>query len=340
MADTLDFRIRMARGAAFRLDVAESIPLGGITAITGPSGSGKTTLLRSLAGLERRADARVRMRGQVWEDGRERLAVEDRRIGFVFQEPMLFPHLSVEGNLAYGARRRSVRSFDAIIEALNLGPLLDRRMWGLSGGEQRRVALGRALASGPTILFLDEPLVGLDGDSKAELLPYIARAVNEAQVPAIYVSHAVDEVATLADRVLTLAAGRLSGWQTPPLRLFARVVDETPDGRRLRLVGAGEGEDADLVLPLRVRRGEVVGLGLPQDSVLISTIHPGRHAALAVFPGLVESAGNRTRISVFGQSLIVGERADLSTGTKVWVSILRVLPRPERPDSHQSAEIR
>lgn len=340
MADTLDFHVRMARGSAFTLVAAESIPLSGITAITGPSGGGKTSLLRALAGLEPRAEARVRFRGETWEDGRDRKPVEDRGIGFVFQEPQLFPHLSVAGNLAYGAKRRQVKSYDAIIDALQLGPMMDRSVRGLSGGEQRRVALGRALAANPQVLFLDEPLVGLDSGTKANLLPYIARAVGEARVPAIYVSHASDEVTTLADRVLGLSGGRLNGWQTPPMRLVARVIDESGEIRRLRLLGAEPSDDADLMLPLRVRVGEFVGLSIPQESVLVSKVHPGRASALAVLPGEVQEQGGGLGVSVFGQVLPLSRRNDLGPGAKVWLSVLRVLPRPERSDSGGSAENR
>ncbi len=317
----------------FTLDVEDSVPLSGVTAITGPSGGGKTTLLRALAGLEAGAEARVRFRGEVWDDGRDHVPTEARRIGFVFQDPQLFPHLSVAGNLAYGAKRREVKSYDAIVDALELGPLMSRGVLGLSGGEQRRVALGRALASNPAILFLDEPLVGLDGPRKSELLPYVGRAVAEARVPALYVSHAGDEVTTLADRVLGLAGGRLTGWLPPPARLIARVIGEADGGKCLRIEGADESAGVDFVMPLRARIGERIGLGLPPDSVMVSAIHPGRNIAVAVLPGEVLDADQGLAISVFGQRLHLGRGGVHARGTRVWLSILRLLPRPEPNDS-------
>ena len=200
MPDQLHFRLKLRRGPTFVLDAEETVPLEGVTAISGPSGSGKTTLLRALAGLDRRAGGEriVTFAGQDWDRPTHNLPSEDRRIGFVFQDPSLFPHLSVSGNLNYGARRRSVSSIGAIVDALELSPLMDRSVHGLSGGELRRVSLGRALAADPAILFLDEPMAGLDAARKAEFLPYVARAVSQARVPALYVSHATDEVVALA----------------------------------------------------------------------------------------------------------------------------------------------
>ncbi len=329
MAETLDFRIRLRRGALFSLDVAESVPLNGITALIGPSGGGKTTLLRALAALERADEATVRFRDQTWDAPGIRLAPEDRHVGFVFQNPALFPHLSVAENLRYGARRREVKSYDAIVDALDLGALMSRGVADLSGGEARRVALGRALASNPSVLFLDEPLNGLDTARKAELLPYIGRAVGEAKVPALYVTHSATEVATLADRVLGISGGRLTGWRTPPARLRAVVTSVTGGLMRVRILGADPGQGADMTLPLVARMGETVGLGLPLDSVLVSTSDPGRSDASLCLPATVMGTSGGLELDVFGQRVTLARGGPHAVGARLWLSVLRVLPRPD-----------
>ena len=331
--DTLAFQLLLKRGDAFTLDVAGEFPLTGITAVIGASGGGKTTLLRSLAGLERTNKSRIAFRGQDWDGPGVRLTPEDRRIGFVFQSPSLFPHLTVAQNLAFGAKRREVDSYDAIVEALNLAPLLSRGVTNLSGGEARRVALGRALAANPQVLFLDEPLSGLDRARKAELIPYIGRAVNEAQVPAIYVTHSMDEVTALADRVIGMAGGRLTGWRTPPARLIATVTSATDGLMRVLIDGAQQGQGGDLTLPLMARVGEKIGLGIPQESLMISSASPGRSDAMLQVPARVVEGKGGLALSVFGQTINLAKGGPHAIGTTVWLSILRVLSRPERADS-------
>ena len=337
MADDLSFRLHLERGAAFTLDVSETIPMRGVTAITGPSGSGKTTLLRALAGLDKSPgdDMRIAFRGTTWDGPAETLAPEARRIGFVFQDPHLFPHMTVEQNLRYGARRRDVTAIDGIVEALDLAPFLARRIHGLSGGEARRVALGRALAANPQILFLDEPLSGLDLDRKAEVLPYLARAVGEARVPALYVTHSTDEITTLADRILSLDKGRIAGWESPPMTLAARVVGHAGEKAIVEIEGDG-GEAAHLQVAVRARLGERVRLGLPAESIMLSGTHPGRTSATTVLPGEVieipeEGAG--PVVSIFGQKIRLPRPGPELSGSRVWVSVLRILPRPEPDDS-------
>ncbi len=336
MAETLEFQVKLSRGSAFTLDAAETVPLAGVTALVGPSGGGKTSLMRALAGLEKAASARVRFRGRDWDGQGPRVAPEERRIGFVFQSPSLFPHLDVGGNLRYGARRREVENYDAIIEALDLGALMHRRVQGLSGGEARRVALGRAMASNPEIMFLDEPLSGLDMARKLELLPYIGRAVAEARVPALYVTHSMGEVTSLADRVLGISGGRLTGWQSAPPRLMATVTSVDTRLMRVLIDGAGSEDGAEFTLPLIAKLGERVGLGLPVDSLLVSSDPPGRSDALASLPvEVVEGAGGLS-LGVFGQKLTLPRGGPHVMGARLWQSILRILPRPEPSDSAEN----
>lgn len=199
----------------FVLGVAETIDLAGITAVMGVSGSGKSTLLRALAGLETPASARIVIDGEVLLDSACGVNQPPyrRRIGYVFQDARLFAHRDVRGNLHYALHRArpgaDAPAFDAVVAALDLAPLLGRRVGGLSGGERQRVAIARALLANPRLLLLDEPLAALDLKRKAELLPYIRQLPARFGIPLIYVSHAVEEVAQLADRVLILADGRV-----------------------------------------------------------------------------------------------------------------------------------
>ena len=193
----------------FALNADLTMPGKGITAIFGHSGSGKTTLLRCIAGLERAADGRLSVNGQRWQDGDYWLPTSKRRLGFVFQQPSLFPHLSVLGNLRYGMRRANGNRhrLEQAIELFGIGPLLDRHPERLSGGEQSRVAIARALAVDPQLMLMDEPMAALDHDRKAEILPYLERLHDELDLPVLYVSHAPDEVARLDDHLVVLEKG-------------------------------------------------------------------------------------------------------------------------------------
>ncbi|MCY4542379.1 MAG: ATP-binding cassette domain-containing protein [Rhodobacteraceae bacterium] len=202
------------RFGEFVLSVNESLTLDGVTALFGPSGSGKTTLLRCIAGLEPRAEGRIEADDQAWLDSKAgvSLPAHHRMAGMVFQQALLFPHLSVRKNLLYGWRRRGQRpgpDFSEVLDALRLAPLLEQRENELSGGEMQRVALGRVLLSAPRMLLLDEPLAAQDERRKAEILPYLKRTIREFQLPVVYVSHAVDEVMPMASRVLHMDSGRL-----------------------------------------------------------------------------------------------------------------------------------
>ena len=199
----------------FSLDVALSLPGRGVTAIFGPSGSGKTTLLRCIAGLERARDGYLCVNGQVWHDDAERIfiPVYQRPLGYVFQDANLFTHLDVQRNLDYGLSRIPVHerrvSLAQAIELLGIEKLLQRSTDTLSGGERQRVAIARALATSPRLLLMDEPLAALDLQRKLEIMPYLERLHDELDIPVLYVSHAPDEVARLADHLVLLDAGRV-----------------------------------------------------------------------------------------------------------------------------------
>jgi len=205
---TVDINFRRGKFAlAARFSIAEP----GITAIYGASGAGKTTLLRAIAGLNVAAGT-VIVGEQVWQDGQNYLSPHQRNAGFVFQEPSLFEHLTVRGNLEFGMRRRNKhghqQAFDEIVSLLRLEELLSRSVDRLSGGEQQRVAIGRALLSGPSLLLMDEPLSSLDLPHKLELLAYLENLKRELQLPMLYVSHSPDEVARLADDLVLMDRGQ------------------------------------------------------------------------------------------------------------------------------------
>ncbi|WP_407910015.1 ATP-binding cassette domain-containing protein [Lysobacter claricitrinus] len=176
-----------------------------VVAVVGASGSGKTSLLHAVAGLVRPVDGRIEVAGDVLFDSSRGVDVpaHRRRIGYVFQDGRLFPHLDVRSNLLYGARHASAGEtrLDDVVELLALAPLLARRTGGLSGGEVQRIALGRALLAQPRLLLLDEPLSMLDADRRDDLLPYLQRVRDESGLPMIYVSHVPAEVARIAQDV-------------------------------------------------------------------------------------------------------------------------------------------
>lgn len=197
----------------FTLDVDRILPTDGITAVFGRSGCGKTSLLRIIAGLARCPGAHVSLDEQTWQSGRQFMPLERRRIGLVFQEASLLPHLGVRENLLYGYQRtpKNLRrlELEEAVEQLGLAALLHRRIDQLSGGERQRIALGRALLSSPQLLLLDEPLSALDASSKRDILPYIERLASDFGVPVIYVSHAASEIERLADHVAFMQDGTI-----------------------------------------------------------------------------------------------------------------------------------
>jgi molybdate transport system ATP-binding protein len=192
----------------FTLEVMQEFELGGITALFGASGAGKSLLLRVIAGLERGARGRVSFEDEPWL-GQRFVPTAKRRIGYVFQDARLFEHLDVAGNLRFAAKRSGSGRFDNVVRTLDLAPLLGRRVTALSGGEKQRVAIGRTLLTNPHLLLMDEPMAALDHTRKTRLLPYIARLPEAFGLPVIYVTHSVEEVTRLADRMVVLSGGKV-----------------------------------------------------------------------------------------------------------------------------------
>ena len=210
----IDLHIQKQQGR-FRVDAAFVSGKAGVTALFGRSGAGKTSIINMVAGLVKPEAGHIIVNGRTLYDGKARIDLppEKRRIGYIFQEGRLFPHLSVHGNLTYGMRLAPERtryvSLEQVVELLGIGHLLSRRPARLSGGEKQRVAIGRALLTSPSLLLMDEPLASLDRVRKAEVLPFIARLASELSIPILYVSHALEEVLNLADTVVVIDSGRV-----------------------------------------------------------------------------------------------------------------------------------
>lgn len=215
----LSFACRHRFSGGFELDVSFDCERS-VTSLFGPSGSGKSSILAILAGLLRADYARIQVGDTVIEDTDQKVFTrpEDRGIGFVFQDHLLFPHMTVEANLDYGARRESPGSdisYDRVVEVLELGDFLMRRPESLSGGQRQRVALGRALLSRPRLLLMDEPLAALDEELKTRILDYLQRVMAEWHIPTLLVSHGQREVRQLSDWVYVIEAGRITGQGEP-----------------------------------------------------------------------------------------------------------------------------
>jgi molybdate transport system ATP-binding protein len=237
----IEATLRLPRGA-FALDVSLALPARGTSALFGPSGCGKTTLLRCLAGLEHAPGGRVVVDGETWQDDAAGVFVPTHRraVGVVFQEASLFEHLDVRANVEFGWKRLAPSqrriSVEQAVEWTGIVALLQRSTAALSGGERQRVAIARALAVSPRLLLMDEPLAALDAARKAEILPAIERLGELSGITIVYVSHAIAEVARLADHVVLMEAGRAVA-SGPVGELLSRLDLPLPPG-----------EDAGVVL--------------------------------------------------------------------------------------------
>lgn len=177
------------------------------TALYGPSGAGKTTLLETVAGLRRPRSGSITLDGRLLSSSSVFVAPRERRVGYVPQDNVLFPHLTVRQNVVFGGRTR----FDAVVDVLELRPLLDRGARRLSGGEQKRVALARALCLDPRLLLLDEPLAGVDVALRDRILAYLQRIRDEFRIPTLYVTHQMEEVQAVCEEIVLMESGRVVG---------------------------------------------------------------------------------------------------------------------------------
>ena len=244
------------RLSAFEINAEFSCATNGIVALFGRSGAGKTSLVDMLAGLSRPDSGRIEIEGVTVFDSSRGLDLppERRRIGYVFQEGRLFPHMTVRGNLTYGLRRAPANErriqLDQIVDLLGLDALLGRRRHDLSGGEKQRVALGRALLANPRLLLMDEPLAGLDQARKDEVLQFIERLRDELTIPIVYVSHAMPEIVRLADTMVLMSEGRVEA--VGPLDELTSRLDLRPLTGRYEagavLEARVEGQDAAFAL--------------------------------------------------------------------------------------------
>lgn len=200
--------------SSFHLDVDLDLPTNGVTTFFGASGAGKSTLLRCIAGLVRADRGYIKIADELWQDETQSIFLppHKRELGYVFQEPRLFPHLSVKANLQYGLHRtpegKRYIKWDDVIEMLDIGRLLSRSPQKLSGGEQQRVAIGRALLANPKLLLMDEPLASLDFSRKQEVLPFIRALHNDINIPVFYVSHSLSEVLQITDNLVLVKEGK------------------------------------------------------------------------------------------------------------------------------------
>lgn len=279
---------------AFTLDAAFEAPAG-VTALFGRSGSGKTSIINAIAGLARPDEGRIVLNGRTLFDQRTFIAPHKRRVGYVFQDARLFPHLRVQENLRYGGRHDEAQ----LVEMLGLGPLLDRHPNALSGGEKQRVAIGRALMSNPDILALDEPLAALDAPRKAEILPYLEALRDNAGIPMIYVSHAIAEVARLATTLVVLRNGCVQ--QAGP------VQDVLANPASVALLGRA---DAGAVLQARVVAFDKADALTVVETAAGTVLLQGQHGVV----------GDSLRLRIPAQDVILS--VDAPTG----ISALNALP--------------
>jgi molybdate transport system ATP-binding protein len=334
----------------FRLDAAFEGAGDGLTVLYGPSGAGKSSVLAAVAGALRPDAGRIAMGDDVLYDSAAGVDVpmERRRIGWVFQDARLFPHLSVEGNLRFGLKRAPAGPirFEEAVEVLGVGHLLNRRPRELSGGERQRVGLGRALLSQPRLLLMDEPLASLDAQRRAEILPFLERVKTGFTTPILYVTHSLAEAVRLGDRMAVMREGQVVA--EGPLAEIASRPELMLTGSHARdgaaLDGVAAGEEGGLTV---VRAGAwdirvpglqawgAVRLYILARDVMLALDKPTRISARNVLPGEVaelqiETGRVLVRVAHGGASLLAAltpdaaEALDLKPGMPVWAVVKSV----------------
>jgi len=333
------------RVGAFGLEAAFA-GNSGITALFGRSGCGKTTILNLIAGLLRPDRGRIVVGERVLFDSAQGIEIppQERRVGYVFQDGLLLPHLNVRQNLVYGRfftpQAERWATLDAIVGLLDLGPLLGRSPHHLSGGERQRVAIGRALLASPRVLLMDEPLASLDTPRKAEILYYIEHLRDELGIPIVYVSHAIEEVMRLADRLILVSAGKVVAAGTaaelssrPDIRPFlgrfeggaiieTRVVEQDLANGLARLEFPG----GTLYAPdVNALRGERLRVRIRARDVSLALSAPRDASFLNVLPGTVTAIEDHPGASV-DVSVDLRGTTILARITKKSVSTLEIVP--------------
>jgi molybdate transport system ATP-binding protein len=352
----LSVAVRKRLSPSFALDLAFDAASAGVTALFGASGAGKSAALSCVAGAMRPDAGRIALGGEALFDSARRIdmPMERRAVGWVFQDARLFPHLTVEENLRYGLKRSQGRAgpaFDAVVEMLGVGGLLARPPRGLSGGEAQRVAIGRALLSRPRLLLMDEPLAALDAPRKAEILPFLERAVAAFAIPTLFVSHSLAEVARLADRLVVLEAGKVVA-SGPAAEVVARAAIPLFAGRAdaVSVIEARIGaHDASRGLTRLLAGGAVLNVPLmdrPQGAavralvlardVMLATAEPKGLSARNQLPAVIEAlAPAETAVEIRlalegGPPLLASLTRDavselgLRPGMKVWAVVKSV----------------
>lgn len=278
------------RFGPFALDTDFRIETRGVTALFGPSGSGKTTVINGIAGLLRPDHGRIAIDGEVLLDTNAQIFVPARlrRVGYVFQDSRLFPHLTIEHNLRFGARRAPHGSvlpdFSDIVDLLGLASVLERKPGSLSGGEKSRVALGRALLSGARILLLDEPLAALDAKRKDEIIPWLERLGDSVRLPMVYVTHSMEEVSRLAENLIVLGDGKIMA--------SGSVFDLLPDPALGPLIAA-----KGAVFPATVLEHRRDGLTVLQFD-----------GGVLLVPQLAKMPGSRLRVRIAADDIIIARK--------------------------------
>ena len=342
--------------AGFALDVALDLPGRGVSALFGHSGSGKTSCLRCFAGLDQPSQGYLEINGELWQDSARGIFVpaHQRAVGYVFQDANLFAHLSVRGNLLYGFKRipaaqRRV-ALDQAVELLGIGHLLERMPGHLSGGEQQRVGIARALLTSPRLLLMDEPLASLDLKRKREVLPYLERLHAELEIPIVYVSHSPDEVARLADHLVVLDEGKVTA--SGPLKetlLRADLPFVFEDDAEAVVDGVVSGHDAAYGLLALHLSGSAITVQLPHAALLVgqavrikimardvslSLQQAEQSSVLNLLPAQVldwitvaEQAHVLVRVQVGGEQLMARitrysfDRLNIQPGLSLWVQV-------------------